>query len=126
MARPPSLTPTEASAEIQRLLERGLDAISFYRHARNRGRRWKFSTRDVEHVLRTGNFGDPDWNEKFRNWTYRVRGTDLDDEELTIVVAVDPVRTRIRIITGFRHAKSASTSTMHRVRGTAADGPHDD
>ena len=126
MGRPPSLTPTEVSAEIQRLLEPGLDAISFCRHARNKGRRWKFSTRDVEHVLRTGNIGDSSWKEKFRNWTYRVRGTDLDDEDLTIVVAVDPAWKRIRIITGFRHAKRAPTSTMHRVRRSAADDPHND
>ena len=59
------------------------------------------------------------------NWTYRVRGTDLDDEELTIVVAIDLASTRITIITGFRHARRASNSSMHRVRGTAADDPHD-
>ena len=125
MARPPSLTPTEVSAAIQRLLKPGLDAISFCRHARNRARRWRFSTRDVEHVLRTGSVDDAIWKEELGNWTYRMRGTDLDDEELTIVVAVDPAHTRIRIITGFRHAKRASTSTMHRVRGIAADDPHD-
>jgi hypothetical protein len=124
MARPPSLTPTELSAAIQRLLEPGLDAISFCRHARNKARRWKFSTRDVEHVLRIGSVDDAIWKEDFRNWTYRLRGTDLDDEELTIVVAVDPAHTRITIITGFRHAKRASTSTMHRVRSIAADDPH--
>ena len=126
MDRPPSLTPSEVSTAIQRLLEPGLDAISIYRHARNRGRRWRFSTRDVEHVLRTGHVGDPIWKEEFGNWTYRIRGTDLDDEKLTIVVAVDPASTRITIITGFRHAKRAANSTMHRVRGTAADDPHDD
>jgi hypothetical protein len=54
-----------------------------------------------------------------------VQGTDLDDKELTIVVAVDPASTRITIITGFRHARRAANSTMHRVRGTAADDPHD-
>ena len=53
-----------------------------------------------------------------------MRGTDLDEEELTIVFALDPARTRITIITGFRHAKRASTPTVHRVRGTAADDPH--
>lgn len=125
MDRPPSLTPTEVSTAIRRLLEPGLDAISFCRHARNRGRRLRFSTRDVEHVLRTGYVGDPIWEEEYRNWTYRVRGTDLDDEELTIVVAVDLVSTRLTIITGFRHARRAADSPMHRVRGTAADDPHD-
>ena len=96
------LTPTKASEEIQRLLQqRGFDAISFAEHARQRARERHFSTRDVEHVLRTGTVGDPEWNERFGDWTYRVSGTDLDGDDLTVVVALDPEWARITIITGF-------------------------
>ena len=96
------LTPTEAYEEIQRLLQqRGLGAISFAPHARKRARERHFSTRDVEHVLRTGAVGNPDWNERSRNWTYRVSGADLDGDDLTVVVALDPAWARITIVTGF-------------------------
>ena len=97
-----SLTPTEAYEEIQRLLEqRGLGAISFATHARKRARERHFSMRDVEHVLRTGVVGDPTWHERSGNWTYRVSGTDLDGDGLTVVVALDPAWARITIVTGF-------------------------
>ena len=96
-----ALTPTEASTAIQRLLESGLDAISFTQHARTRARERGFNTRDVEHLLKTGNVGKATWNEEFRNWTCRVRGADLDDKELTIVAAIDQAQTRVTIVTGF-------------------------
>lgn len=97
-----SLTPTEAYEEIRRLLQqRGLGAISFAPHARKRARERHFSTRDVEHVLRTGVVSEPTWNERFGNCTYRVSGTDLDGEDLTVVVALDPAWARITIVTGF-------------------------
>ena len=101
MDRPPSLTPLEASGAIQRLLEPGLDAISFARHAHARALERQFNTRDVEHVLTTGVVGNPTWDERFGNWTYRVRGTDLDGDDLTVIIALDPAWTRITIITGF-------------------------
>ena len=94
------LTPTEASEVIQRLLEFGLDAISFTQHARQRARERKFNARDVEHVLRTGSVDEPIWNEEHRNSKCRIRGADLDDEQLTIIAAIDQNRTRITIVTG--------------------------
>ena len=94
------LTSTKAHEEIQRLLQRrGLDAISFAEHARKRARERHFSKRDVEHVLRTGTVGDP--TERSGHWTYRVSGTDLDGDDLTVVVALDPAWARITIVTGF-------------------------
>ena len=99
--RPPPLNPVEAFEAIQRLLEGGSDAISFARHARQRSRVRQFNRRDIEHVLRRGTVGDPTWDDRFRNWTYRVRGADLDGDELTVVIALDPAWARITIITGF-------------------------
>ena len=99
--RSPPLSPVEAFQAIRSLLEGGSDAISFVRHARERGRARRFNRRDIEHVLRSGTVGDATWNDRFRNWTYRVRGVDLDGDELTVVIALDPAWARITIITGF-------------------------
>ena len=52
-------------------------------------------------MLTTGTVGDPSWDNRFRNWTYRVHGADLDGDELTVVIALDPAWARITIITGF-------------------------
>ena len=99
--RPPALNAVEAFEAIQNLLEGGSDAISFAGHAHERGRARRFNRRDIEHVLRSGTVGDAGWNDRFRNWTYRVRGADLDGDELTVVIALDPAWARITIITGF-------------------------
>ena len=97
------MTAAEASDEIQRaLLKRGLGAISFTRHVQERGSRGRdFSSRDVEHVLRNGTVGIPSRDECFKNWTCRVSGTDLDGDELNVIVALDPAWERITVITGF-------------------------
>jgi hypothetical protein len=37
----------------------------------------------------------------FGSWKCRVRGTDVDGDDLTVIVALDPAWERITIITGF-------------------------
>ena len=56
----------------------------------------------MQHVLTTGTVGsDPEWDDRFENWKYRVTGTDLDGDELTLIVGIDPAWNRITVITGF-------------------------
>ena len=97
------MTSAEAHDEIQRaLLKRGLGAISFTRHVQERGALERdFSSRDVEHVLSKGTVGIPTWDGDFKNWICVVRGTDLDGDELNVVVGLDPAWERITVITGF-------------------------
>jgi hypothetical protein len=97
------MTASEARDEIHRaLLKRGLGALSFTRHVEDRGSlKRDFSSRDVEHVLSNGTVGIPTWDEGFKNWTCVVSGTDLDGDELSVVVALDPAWERITVITGF-------------------------
>ena len=98
----PLLTPAEAQEEIRRLLlQRGLGAISFVRHARERAHTRNFDERDVEHVLENGIVDEPVRDERYGNWKYRVSGTDVDGEDLTVIVALDPAWERITIVTGF-------------------------
>ena len=100
MERP--LSPVEAFETIQRLLKSDPDPISFPRHARQRAAARRFDRRDVQHVLRTGTVGGkPEWDSRFENWKYRVTGTDLDGQELTLIVALDLAWSRITVVTGF-------------------------
>ena len=51
--------------------------------------------------LTTGVVGSNKWDERYRNWTYRVSGSDLDGDDLTIIIALEPTQERITVITGF-------------------------
>ena len=102
MARPRALDPAAAHEAISRLLSGGSDPISFPRHALERSEERQFSRRDVRHVLMTGTIGSqPTWDDRFEQWKYRVQGRDLDGEELTLIVSIEPEWERIAIITGF-------------------------
>lgn len=94
------LTPAEARELIQQALRAG-SGIGFVRHARERAREQSFNRRDVEHVLKTGRIGKPSWDERFGDWKYPVNGTDLDGDELTVIVALDRAWVRVTVITGF-------------------------
>lgn len=43
---------------------------------------------------------NPEWDEAFQNWKYKVSGRDYDDEPLAIIIALEPSIGRITIITG--------------------------
>ena len=99
---PSALTRAEAREEIRRLLLlRGLGALSFVRHVRERARERNFDERDVEQVLMNGSVDDVARDERHGNWKCRVTGTDVDGEDLTVIVALDPAWERITVITGF-------------------------
>lgn len=98
--RPAPLNPVEAYEAIQRILD-ARNTISWTQHARDRARQRNFTTDDVLNVLRKGRvLANPDWNEKFGNWTYTVAGVDCDNCPLALVIALEPEWARITLITG--------------------------
>ncbi|MFP3869353.1 MAG: DUF4258 domain-containing protein [Syntrophobacteria bacterium] len=57
---------------------------------------------DVLQVLRTGCVvSEPEYIAEYKNWKCRVVGRDMEGEELTLVVAFDPDKGRLFIITGW-------------------------
>lgn len=99
--RSAALTPVEAYEAIQRLLDLGPDVISFTQHARTRSAGRNFNRRDVERVLRNALVSpSPEWNEAAQQWKYRITGSDVDGDELTLVVAIEPNLQRMTVITG--------------------------
>jgi hypothetical protein len=94
------LIPPEAVEAIQRILAR-TDSLSFTAHARQRARERRFDADDVHNVLTRGTVSpNPQWSDQFGNWTYLVKGHDLDNERLAVVIALEPDLDRITIITG--------------------------
>jgi hypothetical protein len=98
---PPSPPSREAILlALRRILEEGW----FERadHFRYRARTRELSDHLVFQVIERGAVVDgPTWDEKFGNWRVRIFGTTVDDEELTVGLAVDLVEERIYLITVF-------------------------
>ena len=100
MERPKPLDPVEAYEAIQRLLELR-DSLSFGPHCRRRMRERCFTVDDIHRVLAKGRVSpDPEWDERYRNWKYRVSGHDCDTVPLVLIVAIEPGFERLTIITG--------------------------
>lgn len=98
----PPFTPAQAREFMQhRLRKDGSGALSCTRHARERARTRNFDARDAVHALLYGSVDEADPDERYGSWKYRVRGTDVDGEDPTVIVALDPAWERITIITGF-------------------------
>jgi uncharacterized protein DUF4258 len=100
MSGPKALSLVEAHEAIHRILEHR-DAISFSHHLRERMRQRAFTMDDVRRVLLYGVVRpSPQWNAEYEHWVYLVSGTDYDNDPLAIVVALEPVHSRITAITG--------------------------
>ena len=100
MARPKALSPIEAYEAIQQLLG-SRDSISLTDHARKRMRERQFTVDDVWRVLMFGSVSpNPEWDEQFQNWKYRVSGVDYDNAPPALIVALIPSQGRITVITG--------------------------
>ena len=94
------LSPAEAYEAIQKLLELR-DSIGWTSHARRRAKERGFTADDVRRVLVHGTVSrNPEWDEKFQNWKYRVSGVDYDNEPLVLIVVLEPQLGRITLLTG--------------------------
>ena len=101
MSRPPQLSPAEAYAAIQALLDEH-DTISRTSHAQRRMLDRNFSFDDVRAVLRNGSVSpSAEWDDTFQNWKYTIRGHDCEGDDLGLVIALEPAFARITLITGF-------------------------
>ncbi len=73
--------------------------LRYSRHIRERMEERNVIMADLLNVLCGGEVSAPTWDEAYGNWTCRVKGIDLDEEELTVVVALDDVQKMIVCIT---------------------------
>lgn len=95
------LTPDEAKRKITLFLdERGTFEPSF--HCRESMRKRKVSDLDVVKALETGEvIKEPEWDDNFQNWKYRVEGVDIEGDELTAVTIIFDVSMTLFIVTVF-------------------------
>lgn len=99
MSRPTCLGPVEALEAIHRLLGECDETIGYTRHAEDRMAERNVTADDVLYVLRCGMVTSSSWNDTFKNCTYVVTGRDSDHVPLAVVVALQPARCRITLVT---------------------------
>jgi len=62
----------------------------------------KVTTLDVVSTLQTGQIiRDPEWDENYQNWKYRVEGVDMETDELTVITVIFAAGLTLYIITVF-------------------------
>jgi hypothetical protein len=96
--RPVPLAP-ERVAEIVRQVLAGYGAVIPSVHFGQRGRLRDFTTQDALEILRSGAVVPrPVWNERVGPWNF---GIDVEEEPLTVRIAVSPTATTIILVTAF-------------------------
>jgi Domain of unknown function (DUF4258) len=96
---PSPLSPTDARVFLDRALSTH-GGIVLTDHFQHRGGQRSFDTFDAYRVLQDGLICLDEWDEKHRNWKYKVRGTDIEGDSLTLVVAFDTANQLVKVITG--------------------------
>lgn len=101
MAKPEKLLPEEAKRMILLILEQGNVEPSY--HCRNESMPKRQVTMiDVVNTLMTGQIvRDPEWDERYQNWKYRVEGVDMEADELTAITVIFAADLTLYIITVF-------------------------
>jgi hypothetical protein len=99
--RPAALTKDELRARVQRIVCYGTVRESW--HSQNDRRYRNISIDDIQHLLRSQwkLAGKPKWNAEHGDWIYKLEGEDLDDDELTLVIAVRDEQVEILVITKY-------------------------
>jgi len=98
---PAALREDELRVRVQRIVCYGTVRESW--HSKNDRSYRNVSIDDIQHMLRSQwkLKGKPKWNVEHSNWTYKLEGEDLDDDELTLVIAVRDEQVEIVVITKY-------------------------
>ncbi len=76
----------EAKSIIREIVAEGVLILS--RHAKERMEDRGYTLQDVVHILLHGEIVKKEYKDKAKNWSYKVRGYDLENDEGTVVVAI--------------------------------------
>jgi len=100
-AKPPRLSPLEATRKIRLIVEEGTTDYSGHCwHERMPER--NVSTLDVEHVLGRGRvIREAEWDSDYWNWKYRVEGTDIEGDDLIAITVIFEQDFSLLVVTVF-------------------------
>lgn len=99
--RPAALREAELRTAVERIVCYGTVRESW--HSRNDRSYRNISTDDIQHMLRNAwkLKGKPEWSDQHGEWKYKLTGEDLEDDELTLVIAVRQNEVEILVITKY-------------------------
>lgn len=101
-AKPPAvLSVDELRVLVPRIVCYGIVRESW--HAKSERGYRNISIDDIQHMLRNEwkLNGKPGWDDDHRNWSYKLTGSDLEDDELTLVITVNVEEQKIFVITKY-------------------------
>lgn len=99
--RPPPLTPAKATATIRRIYLEG-GPFTRREHFNQELAKANADMGDVNHVLEYGSVIRPgQWKPDHRAYTYEVAGTDVEGDELRVVVGIDEENFRLILVTAY-------------------------
>lgn len=76
----------QALAIIRDIVEDGILILSH--HAKERMAERGYTLYDVVHILLHGRIVGKEHKEKTNNWSYKIHGNDLENDEGTVVIAI--------------------------------------
>jgi len=76
----------QALAIIREIVEDGVLILSH--HAKQRMLERGYSLHDVIHILLHGQIVSKEYKEITKNWSYKIQGNDLENDEGTVVLAI--------------------------------------
>jgi len=76
----------EAQSIIREIVADGILILSH--HAKERMAERGYTLQDVIHILLHGEIVNKEYKNKIMNWSYRIKGYDLENDEGAVVVAI--------------------------------------
>jgi len=101
MDKPLSLPPLEAERLIKLILDQGVVEPSYHCQTKSMPKR-NVTMPQLLHALKTGKIiREPEWDDKYNNWKYRVEGVDTDGDNLIAVTVILEQELTLKIVTVF-------------------------
>jgi hypothetical protein len=99
--RPTPLTNEEVEAYIEGWCRLQVKLIPS-KHFQKQGQARNITVADAKDILTRGRVvGNPEWNDNFGDWTYAVRGMDVEGDELEIRIGILRDREAIVLVTAY-------------------------
>lgn len=98
--KPPPLSKSEAIETCRKYLNEG--KVTWPPHLKQRMEERNISIRDVINTVEGGKLvRAPEWNERYREYNYLIRGRDIEGAKLTVKVAISEEEEMLTCITVF-------------------------
>ena len=99
--RPTPLTNAEVEAYVEGWCRLQVKLIPS-KHFQKQGQARNVTVGDAKDILARGRvLGNPEWNDNFGDWTYAVRGVDIEGDELEIRIGILHDREAIVLVTAY-------------------------